>query len=220
MPVQQVIDPLRIIGLSIVAFIPSLISAIILFIIGWLIGALVGQLVTSLLRRVHLGSLFERLGFHKRADSFDWAGFVGWLVEWFIIFIFLIPVFETLKLPQVSQFITRIAAYIPKVIVAVLIVILGAVIADALSKLVAQSIKGSRIIPADVLAGVVRWGVIIFAVFAALVQLNIASSIIQILFAGIVLTLVIALGLAFGLGGQETVRKYFEKASSMVEKKK
>jgi hypothetical protein len=220
MPAQQIIDPIRAIGLSIVAFIPSLISAIILVVIGWIIGALIGQLVTSLLRRIHLGSLFERLGFHKAADSFDWAGFIGWLVEWFIIFFFLIPAFETLGLPQVSEFIIRIAAYIPRIIIAIAIIIIGAFIADALSRLVAQTIKGSKIIPASILAGAVKWGIIIFVVFAALDVLNIAESIVQILFAGIVGVLVIALGLAFGLGGQETVRKYLEKASSMVEKKK
>lgn len=220
MPVQQVLDPIRAIGISIAAFIPSLISAIVLFLIGWIIGAVIGQLVTSLLRRVHLGPLFERLGFHKRMDSFDWAGFIGWLVEWFIIFIFLIPVLETLRLPQVSQFIMSIAAYIPRIVVAVLIVLLGAVVADALSKLVSESVKGSKIIPTNILASFVKWGIIVFAIFAALVELNIASSIIQILFAGIVATIVIALGLSFGLGGQDTVRKYLEKATSMVEKRK
>lgn len=220
MPVQQVIDPLRALGLSVVTFIPSLISAIVIFIIGWIIGALVGQLVTSLLRRIHLGSLFERLGFHKAVDSFDWAGFIGWLVEWFIIFFFLIPAFETLRLPQVSEFIVTIAAYIPRIIIATAIILIGAFIADALSRLVGQTVKESKIIPAGVIAGVVKWGIIVFVVFAALDVLNIAESIVQILFAGIVGVLVIALGLAFGLGGQDTVRRYLEKASSMVEKKK
>lgn len=218
-PAQTVIDPLQAIGISIIAFIPALISAIILLIIGIIIGALIGKVVSVLLEKININSFFERLGLSKAAGKFDWAGFVGWLVEWFIIFIFLISVFDTLGLPQISQFIRDIAAYIPNIIVAVLIFIFGAIIADALSKIVKQATKTSKILPADVLATAVKWTVIIFTLFAALIQLRIAPSIIQILFAGIVATLVIVLGLSFGLGGREAAQRWIDKLSSGSVKK-
>lgn len=219
-PAEAILNPAQNIGGAIVAFIPSLISALILFLVGWVIGALVGQVITSILRRINIGSFFERLGLGKEAGKFDWPGFLGWLVEWFIIFIFLVSVFDALGLPQISQFIRDIAAYIPNIIAAVLIIIFGAIIADGVSRLIGEASKTSRAIPSGLLAAAGKWAVLIFAVFAALVQLRIAPTIIEIFFAGIVAVLVIALGLAFGLGGQEWAKRVIEEISSGKMEKK
>lgn len=220
MPQQVIIDPSQLISVNIAAFIPSLISAIIIFVVGWIIAVLAGQLVTKLLEKFNVNQAAEKIGFIKAAkDGFNIAGFVGWLVEWFIIFIFLIAVADALQLPQISRFINEIANYIPNVIAASVIAILGIVAASAFSRIIEQTTSASEIIPASLLANLVKWAIIIFTVFAALVQLQIAPSIIQILFAGIVAVLVIALGLAFGLGGQEAAKKIVDKMSSKMQKK-
>jgi hypothetical protein len=221
MPEQTIISPLQAIGNSIVAFIPNLISAIVILIIGIIIAAVIGKIVTTLLRRLRVNEAAERFGLKKMAgDGFDLSGFVGWLVEWLIIFVFLVPVADTLGLPQISEFINDIVAYIPNIIVAAVIVILGIVVANALSKIIEGAAGAAKGIPSSLIGNLVRWAVIIFTAFAALVQLRIAPSIIQILFAGIVATLVIALGLAFGLGGREAAQKLLEDLSLRTMKKR
>lgn len=208
MPNQNPIDTAL---ANILSYIPNLISAIIIFIVGWLIAVLVGQVVTSLLQAINVDSFLDKLGLKKLAgQDLSLAKFAGWLTKIFIIFIALIAVADTLQLPQISLFISQISGYIPNVIAATVIVILGVVAASAVAEAISRIAGQIKVISADLAGAIAKWAILIFTVFAALIQLQIAPTIIQILFAGLVATLTIALGLAFGIGGQEQAKKLLE----------
>jgi hypothetical protein len=105
---------------------------------------------------------------------------------------------------------------LPQVIVAVLILLVSVVIADAVSKVVVGSAKAAGVRSANFLGTVTRWAIWIFAILAALVQLQIAVSFIQTLFTGVIVALSLAFGLAFGLGGQDAAAKWIEKTRSEI----
>jgi hypothetical protein len=207
---------------GVVAIIPSLFWAIVIFIIGWIVGAVVGKIIAHLVKAVKLDRALEQAGFGavvKRAGlNLDSGAFIGGLVKWFIIVAFLVAAFEVLGLSQVNLFLREVVLlYLPRVIVAVLILLVSVVIADVLSRIVRSSAKATGVASANFLGTVTKWAIWIFAILAALVQLNIAVGFINTLFTGVIVALSLAFGLAFGLGGQEAASRWIEKTREEIK---
>jgi len=151
--------------------------------------------------------VLSRAGF-----NLDSGAFIGGLVRWFVIIIFLIASIDVLGLTQVNVFLREVVlGYLPNVVVAALILIVAAVIADAVYKLVVGSARAANIPSAHFMGGVAKWAIWIFAILAALGQLGIAGAFAQTLFTGLVAMLALAGGLAFGLGGKESASRYLDR---------
>lgn len=202
--------------IGIVGFVPNILVAIVIFVVGWIVGVLLGRVVAhavgalkldNALKSANVDELLGRAGF--RLDS---GRFLGELVKWFVIVVFLVATLDVLKLTQVNAFLQNVVlAYLPQVIAASLILLIAAVIAQALRKMVIGAAKAAGIEAAGLLGGLAKWAVWIFAVLIALSQLGIADFFARTLFTGVVVALAIALGLAFGLGGQEAAARMLEK---------
>lgn len=209
---------------GLVAFIPNIIVAIIIFVLGWLVGAalgrVIGQVVKSLkvdnaLKSTGLNDVLERAGF-----SLDSGAFLGALVKWFFIVVFLVASLDVLGLDQVNFFLqTVVLGYLPQVIVAVLILLVAAVIAELAAKAVVGAAKAAHVRSAGFAGSVAKWSIWIFAVLAALDHLQVASAFVQTLFTGVIVALSLAFGLAFGLGGQEAAARYIEKVRGEMDHK-
>jgi small-conductance mechanosensitive channel len=207
---------------GVVAFIPSLVVAIIIFIVGWLVGVglgrVVGQIVTALkvdqaLKSTGIERVLSRAGFTLNSGKF-----LGFLVEWFFIIVFLVAALDVLKLTTVNLFISDVVlGYLPQVIVAVLILLVAAVVAEAAERVVTGSAKAATITSAGFLGKVARYSIWIFALLAALAQLNVATAFVQTLFTGVVIAVSLAVGLAFGLGGQGAAAKYLDRLQSEMK---
>ena len=145
---------------------------------------------------------------------------MGGLVRWFFIVVFLVAAMDVLGLNQVNDFLSnQVLTYLPKVIVAVLLLIAGALIAGALQKLVVTSAKAAELHSAALLGGVAKWAIWVFAILASLYQLGIVGPLIETLFTGFIGMLAIAGGLAFGLGGKEAAARYVEKLRQDISEK-
>ncbi len=117
-----------------------------------------------------------------------------------------------LGLRQVNIFLQDVVlTFIPQVIVAVLILIVAAVVADASQKVVVGAARAAEIRVAHFLGGLTRWSIWVFALLIALSQLGVANFFAQTLFTGVVIALSLAIGLAFGFGGQEAASRFIEK---------
>jgi len=104
------------------------------------------------------------------------------------------------------------------VIVAVLILFVAALVAEAAERLIAGSARAASIQTAGFIGKIARYAIWIFALLAALDQLNVAPAFMQTLFTGIVIAVALAVGLAFGLGGQKTAERYLERLSDEMKK--
>lgn len=205
------------------SFLINLVAAVIVFIIGWIIASILGRGVEILLDRLQVDEAFRRLGLDKFFNNLGFekgiVSFLGWLVKWFVIVIVLIAVAESLGLPQISNFINQVSLYIPNVIAAAVILIIGVFIADALSVAVHRSAEAMGLIGANMVRDITRWAILIFTFLAVLSQLRLAEGLIEILFTGLVAALTLASGLAFGLGGQERAKEWLDKFSENFRKK-
>lgn len=206
---------------GLVDYLPNLFFAVLIFVLGWIIGAGIGrviaQVVNSLrvdqaLRAAGVERVLERAGFKLNSGAF-----LGMLVKWFFILVFLVASLEVLGLQQVTMFLTAVVlGYLPRVIVAVLILLAAAVIAEAAQRVVTGSARAANLHAANLLGSIARWAIWIFALLAALDQLGI-TPFIQTLFLGIVVALSLAFGLAFGLGGQAAAARALERMEKEVK---
>jgi small-conductance mechanosensitive channel len=204
------------------AFIPNLVVAVVIFVVGWLIGAGLGRVVTQVVNALRVDHALKSTGLERvlsRAGFELSSGkFLGFLVEWFFIIVFLVAALDVLHLTTVNVFISDVVlGYLPQVIVAVLILLVAAVIAEAAENVVAGSARAASLHAAGFLGKVARYAIWVFALLAALSQLNVATAFVQTLFTGVVIAFSLAVGLAFGLGGQATAARYLDRLQSEIK---
>lgn len=200
---------------GLMSFLPKLILSIVILIIGWVIAITLDKVVARVVRLFKVDKALQGLGIEKYLERggfrLDSGAFIGGLVKWFFIIAFLVAALDVLGLSQVNLFLQEIVAYLPSVIVAALILIVAALIGSACQRIVTGSVKGAGFPSARFLGGVAKWAIWIFAILAAMYQLGIAGPFVQTLFTGFVAMIVIAGGLAFGLGGRDVAARYLEK---------
>ncbi len=195
-------------------FIPVLIGAIVVFVIGWFISVAVGKLITEILKKAKFNQIFEKGGWKtalaKAEIKVDASGFIGAIVKWILVIVFLLAAVEILGLPQFADFLRGVLGYLPNVVVASLIFVVTVIVVDIVEKLVRASVEGIKVGYGQVVSAIVRWSIWIFAILAILHQLGIARPFMEILFTGLVAMLVISLGIAFGLGGKDVAAEILQ----------
>lgn len=208
---------------GVIGFVPNLIVAILIVIIGWAIGSLLGRVVSQLIKSLRLDEGLRKAGLEdflsRGGINLNSGAFLGGLVKWFVMLVFLIAALDVLRLTQVTEFLRNILEYIPQVIVAVLILLAAGIIGDALKKIVVSSAKTADVKSSGFLGSVTKWAIWVFAILVALSQLGIAPMIINTLFTGFVVALSLAFGLAFGLGGQEVASRVVDRISKEISER-
>jgi len=197
-------DDLAPVVLSIAA---RLVVALAIFIIGWIIGMFVASIIEKIFKKINVDSALRKAGvetaLQRGGMALNSGYFVGGLLKWFIIVVFLISSFQILGLVQVTYFLQQVViGYLPQVIIAVLILMVAVVIGDIVQRIVRASAGAAGVRSSHLLGAIAKWVIWIFALLTVLVQLGIGADLIRILFTGIVVAGAIAFGIAFGLGGQ------------------
>lgn len=207
----------RLLGLwqGFIDFIPKLIGAIIIFLIGWLISVAIGKLVAEILKRINFNRIFEKGSWKAALDKAeikaDAAAFIGAIFKWVLMIVFLAAAVEILGFNQLTLFLTQdVLPFLPNVIVAAFIFVIAVIIADILEKIVRAGIEGVKVGYGQVVGAIVKWSIWISAIFAILLQLGIAQDLIKTIIQGIVALIVIAGGIAFGIGGKEVAAEILE----------
>jgi len=191
-------------------YVPQIIGAIIILIIGYIVATVLQAVVSRVLQGIGFDSWMERGGikqFFDRAETRETpATILGKLVFWFVFIIAITMATDALGIPQVSAVLGQLIAYIPRIIAAILILILAALLANFLSSIV-RGATGSGI-----LASVVQYAILVYAVFAAITELGIAVELTAPTFLIVLGAVALAVALAFGIGGREVARDIIEKA--------
>lgn len=204
-----------------IGFLPSLLGAIVVFIIGWMIATLLGKLATQIMQTLRIDQILSKMNLKRNLEranlKLDSGKFIGELVRWFFIVVFMMAATDILGLTQVTDFLKQVLLYIPQLMVAVLILLAAILIANFLEKLVRASVEAAGLGSANFLAMVTKWSILVFAILAALLQLGIVPALIQTIFTGLVAALVVSIGLAFGLGGKEIAAQILDRTRRNIK---
>ncbi len=207
--------------IGIVNFVPNVLVAVIIVVFGWLVGTALCSIISQILKALKLDAALKKTGLNEVVEragfTLDSGAFLGALVKWFFVIVFLMAALEVLGLTQVSIFLqTVVLAYLPQVIVAALMILVGAMLAQIAKDVVTGSAKAAGVRSAGLAGHVAKWAIWVFTILAVLSQLQVATPFVQTLFTGIVIAVSLAVGLAFGLGGQDAAARYIEKVRSEV----
>ncbi|OGZ61660.1 MAG: hypothetical protein A2932_00900 [Candidatus Spechtbacteria bacterium RIFCSPLOWO2_01_FULL_46_10] len=210
--------------LDFIDFVPQLVVAIAVFIVGWIVAWILSKVVVHVFRTAQIDRFFDQLGvmkyLHNVGLKWEFSAIVGNIVRWFFIIGAFLAATDIVGLTEVSTFLTEVLLYLPNVIVAAFIILIGALLADFLEKLIVASMRATEIGPAKLAGIIVRWSVWVFVFLAALDQLHVAPSLVTTLFQGFVALVAIGGGLAFGLGGQGVAKDMLESLQKELKGKK
>ena len=214
---------LKSLWMSFIQFTPKLILAIVFFIVGWVIASIVSKAISQVFASLKVDKLFQAIGadnfFRKAGMNLNSGHFVGEVVRWFVIIVFLLPSLS-LVFPSdpvtgtnvVASFLqVEVLGYLVKVVVAALILIIAAVVSSAISRAVKAGAMSMGVSTASLFGTVAKYSVWIFAFIIALGQLGVAEYYMGVLFTGIIFMVSLGGALAFGLGGRDAAARFIAK---------
>ncbi len=209
------LETLRTFWLGIVAFLPQIVAALAILIIGWILARILRKITIKFLKLARVDIVAEKAGFEdfliRGGVKYTTVTIVANLLYWFVMFAVILAALNSIGLQAAAELFNRIILYIPNVIVAVLVLMFGALFAKFVYGVSLTYLSNVGISGADVVSHIAQWAILIFVASVALEQLSIGGQVLvsafQIAFGAICL----ALALAFGLGGREWAAHVLEK---------
>ncbi len=203
-----------------VGFIPRVVAALVVILIGILVAWAVKTVIVKALAFIKVKKYTDSVGLDKVfPTNVGFASLLGDIAQWTIIIVFLIPAFDILNLAAVNTVLVGILHYIPNVVIAVVIMLVGIVIADLADRVVRTTAITIGTKASDILGTIAKWAVVIFAAFAALIQLGIAEDMLLSLWQGFIYFFVLAGAIAFGLGGKDAAADLIANLRKQLPKK-
>ncbi len=216
-----VVGSLQSLWVGTISVLGNIIGALIVLLIGLIVAAGLGTLVERVIGLLKLDKGLMSLGvkeyFDRAGIQLNTGKFLGKLVYWFLVVVFLLAASDILGFYSLSGFLREALLYIPNVIVAVLIMLAAVIIGNALRHVVRASVRSARLHAANFLGSLTWWSVVVFGFLAALSQLGIATAIVNSIVTGFVAMLAIAGGIAFGLGGKDYAASLISRLKERVE---
>jgi Conserved TM helix len=197
--VEVLLEPLRL-------FLPKLALAMVVLIVGWGLARLAQFTLVKAMRAFNFNVLTERAGvdgfLQQGGIQVDTVDIFGLILYWAVILLALIVAFNTMGLDYITDLLTHVVWFIPRLFVALLIVVFGAYFSRFMASAVTGYCRSSGIQDGELLGGLVYYAILTFVLLIALDQMQIGGDIIRMSFLIILAGVVFALALAFGLGGQ------------------
>jgi hypothetical protein len=197
------------------ALLPRLVLALVVFAVGWLLAKVVRFIIEKGLRAVNFSVLTERAGTDHFLQSAGLRGdtttLFGLLAYWMVLVAALMIAFNGLGLTYATDLLQRLELFGPKVLVAGLVMVLGSYFARFVGESLDRYCRDAHIPDADLLGKIARYVIMTFVVMIALSQVEIGGDIVQRTFLIILAGVVLALALAFGLGGKDWAAAMLER---------
>lgn len=203
---------------QLINFVPKLLAVVVILFFGWIIAKLVRTAVKRILELIQFDKFAQKSGLEAFMNSGNvnvtLSGIISQVMYWLVIIMFVITGANTLGLNEVANLLHDLASYLPRIILAILVMIFGTLLARFINRLVFAWLHSIKFENALVVSTSVEYGIQILALFVALEQLGIGVQLIHSLFVIVFGAIFLALALAFGLGGREWAAKVIEKLSN------
>jgi hypothetical protein len=196
---------------TIAGFVPTLLGALAILFIGWIIAKLISKLVGRLLDVIRFNTIADKAGINevlaKGGMGLSASEMISRLVYWLVMVLVLVMTVNAIGLTVASQLLEKLTTYIPRVISAVFVLIIGMFLANVISGIVGTTATNAKIPKPELLASVSKWAILVFSITISLGELGIATLLVSTTFNIFFGALCLALALAFGIGGREIAAK-------------
>ncbi|UCF78587.1 MAG: hypothetical protein JSW03_11010 [Candidatus Eiseniibacteriota bacterium] len=211
---ELVVEPIKEMLAKVLGYIPTLVGALIILIVGWIVAKIIKGLVSRGLKLLQFDKLVEKAGIPdiltKGGVKLTARELLSALAYWLVMIMVLIMVVNALGLTVSSQLLEGLLAYVPNVIAAVFVLVLGMFLANFVSGIVRTAASNANLPKPELLGGITHWAIVIFTITISLRELGIAPLLVTSTFNIFFGAVCLALALAFGLGGKETAARYLE----------
>jgi Conserved TM helix len=215
MDMDTLLEPLNVILVQVSAFLPRLAMAVIAVVVGWLLAKAARFTLVKALRAINFNVLTERAGLDEflrqggiRSDTTD---LFGVLVYWLVILAALVIAFNTLGLNYITELLRQVVMFVPRLMIALVILAFGAYFARFIAGAVMAYCRNVGMQDADLLGRLAQYAILAFVVLIALEHMQIGGEIVRYSFLILLAGSVLALALAFGLGGKAWAAEMLER---------
>ena len=217
------LEPAKTVLSQIGQFLVNMLLVIVILLIGWIISKLIRTLVTRVLKAIRLDSLSERIKLGdllaKGGIKYSLSDLIGVICYWLALLVTFVVAINAVGLTIAADLLNRIVLYIPNIIAAIFILILGMFVATLLSSIVQTAATNAGLSQAKILGKIAEVVVMVFAIAITLEQLNIGAKIIELTISILVGSLGLGLALALGLGCKDIVARFIGDSIEKLKKK-
>ncbi|MEP6688925.1 MAG: small-conductance mechanosensitive ion channel [Gemmatimonadales bacterium] len=200
---------------TVLSALPRLLGFVAVLVIGWVLSTLLARGVAALLHAIKFNDLARRSGFADFVRSMgvrqDASWFIAGIAKWCVRLITLVVAFDLLGLPAVSAVFQQLLLWLPNLVVALVVLVVGGLAAKALARLARGATAEAGFSNPDALATVTKVAIWAFTIVVAVNQVGVASELINTLLIGLVGAVALAAGLAFGLGGRDRAAEILDR---------
>lgn len=200
---------------------PSFFWAGLVLISGILIAKFFERITKNFLEKLRLNQVLKRIGFNEALFKFGFEinteEVISQIVRWFFITVFLMATSEILGLKQFSQFLGEVINYSPNIFISILFFIITVFLIDFSQKVFIGSLEKEKITFSKFFGKWTNLSLWVLIILAVLYQLKIVPELILILFIGVIATLVLVLGISFGLGGKDLAQKFLKELEEKLK---
>jgi len=217
-------EPAKTVLSQIGQFVINVLLVVVILVIGWIIAKIIKTLVTRVLRAIKVDQLSDRIELDnmlaKGGIGYSLSELIGVMCYWLVLLITFVVAINAIGLTVAADLLNRVVLYVPNVIAAVFILILGLFVSTLLSNIVRTAANNAGVSQTKVLSKVVETVVVIFTIAIALEQLGIAAKIIELTITIVLASLGLGLALAFGLGCRDLAGKFVSELVESLKSKK
>jgi len=207
-------EPARVVLLNIGNFLPKLFVAVVIAVLGWLISGLLNKVLNKFLKLIKLDKLADNLGINsfltKGGIKYTFCELISVCVYWLGLLVTIVIAMDVLGLYMATDIFERVINYIPNIIAALFILVLGIFAANLLGATSTAALANAGIKQARIIGKIAEIAIIIFSISAFLEQLGIAKATVLFAVSIIFASIGFAFALAFGLGGKDIAGKFLE----------
>lgn len=217
-----VVDPVKAMLIRIWSYIPAMAGAIVILIVGWLIAKLVEAVVARVLKAIRLDTASDKAGLSNMLAQGEIkltvSELIGAVLYWIVILVVIATALGTLNLTIAADLVARLIEYVPNILGAIFILIVGTFLADFLAAIIRTAASNAGMKKSNLLAKITKTTLVIFAVIIAIEQLKIASTLIVLAVNIILISIGIGIALAFGLGCKDIAGKFVQDTINDLKK--
>jgi len=205
-------------------FLPNILIGIVLIILGLVVAWFLRAIITRAGQVLRLDHLSERSGLvqilHRSGIKEPFSRLLGKLIYWIVLITFVIMGLNAFHVPAVENILSTFILYLPNVIVAGILLFLGYLFGNFLGRAALIASVNAGLAVSGLVGRVVKYTVFIMAVAMALELLGIGKDTVLIAFAIVFGGIVLALAIAFGLGGRDAAKEYIDRMLKEKQEKK